>query len=103
MKYLRVAMPDGSKWDVPVSVIAWDRANYYAESVKNTLSFAEALKETNELFDADSYEIEDWAANNMNWDKDRFHAEEVEPTSLTDYQEGWVNGEKEIVEKGGSR
>ncbi len=30
MKYLRVNMPDGSKWDVPVSVIAQNRAAEYA-------------------------------------------------------------------------
>ena len=98
MKYLRITMPDGSRWDVPVNAIAWNRANYYASSAKSTLSFAEAMKETNELFDAYSYEIEDWAANNMDWDKDKLHAEEVEPASAVEYQEGWVNGEKEIIE-----
>lgn len=28
-KYLRVTMPDGSKWDLPAEVIARNRADYY--------------------------------------------------------------------------
>lgn len=48
-KYLRITMPDGSKWDVPCDVIARNRIESEAEEV--------------------------------------------------DYQEGWVNGEKEIVVK----
>jgi len=28
MKYLRITMPDGSKWDVPARIIAKDRATY---------------------------------------------------------------------------
>jgi len=106
LKYLRVEMPDGSKWDVPASVVADNRAKYYAEHDTGKTSGTEYQKVYKEEYenlmgdDADDYDIEDWAANNMNWSDVKKKAkkapnEEQEPI---DYQEGWVNGEKEIVE-----
>ena len=51
MKVLRVTMPDGSRWDVPCSVIAKNRAEYYAntgddyqEEYDYTMSFDFNLK-----------------------------------------------------------
>lgn len=97
MKYLRVEMEDGSSYDIPVSVIAKNRAEYYMDEFNNDLQ--KSLDEdTNPLFESDSYEIEDWAANNMNWDEVESIAVKVSSGSV-DFQEGWVNGEKEIIEK----
>lgn len=97
MKYLRVNMPDYSKWDVPVSVIAQNRAECYANEFDGDVQ--KSLDEdTMPLFDADHYEIEDWAANNMNWsDVERVATMAVQPE--IDFQEGWVNGGKEVIEK----
>lgn len=98
MKYLRVEMPNGAKYDVPVSVIATDRANYFKSEYNG--DFQKSLEEdTIPLFNSDDYEIEDWAANNMNWKEVEKSAVLVFQPPGCDFQEGWVNGEKEIVER----
>jgi hypothetical protein len=95
MKVLRVNMPDGSKWDVPVSVIAQNRAEYYASEFGGDVQ--KSLDEdTMPLFAADHYEVEDWAANNMNW-SDVERVATLAVAGETDYQEGWVNGGKSVV------
>jgi hypothetical protein len=99
MKYLRVTMSDGSRWDVPVEVIARSRATYYASEFGGDAE--KSLKEdTLPLFEEDSYEIEDWAASNMNWSDVAEVARRAPdvPKPEVDYQEGWLNGDKEIVE-----
>jgi len=50
----------------------------------------------------DDYEIKDWASSNMNWDDVQSIAKKADlPCDIPeiDYQEGWVNGNKEIIEK----
>ena len=93
-KYLRVTMPDGSKWDVPVMLIVHNRAKLYAETDPETSFDKEVEYALN-----DEYEIEDWAANNMNWEDVVLQAQIVEEARGVDYQEGWINGDQEIVEK----
>lgn len=83
MIYLRVTMPDNSKWDVPITVIVDHRAKYFGE---------------NDPKISDKYEIMGWAANNMNWQDVVLQAQEV-IKSKVDYQEGLKNGEMEIIEK----
>lgn len=93
-KYLRVTMPDDSKWDVPVLLIAQHRARqlvkFYLES-----SFDEAVKFALE----DEKEIIDWVANNMSWADVVLQAQIVNEGGKVNYQEGWVNGKKEIIKK----
>ena len=49
-------MPDGSKWDVPISVIAEHRADYYRNEFDGSLE--RSLKEdTIPLFEDDEFEI----------------------------------------------
>lgn len=95
-KHLQIEMPDGSKWAIPVDVIAMNRAAYYAKndgvSIENSLN-----NDTLPLFESDDFEIEDWAANNMNW-SDVEHLAVCISKSETDYEEGWCNGDKEIIE-----
>lgn len=92
MKYLRVTMPDGSRWDVPAGLIAANRAAYYADQGDN-------YEEEYDYTMSDDYQLTDWAANNMNWSDVQHVAVEVaREGDAVDYQEGWVNGEKEIVE-----
>ena len=88
-------MPDGSRWAIPVSVIAENRANYYKNEFDD--NFQRSMEEdTAQLFQESSYEISDWAANNMNWSEVVKHAKKLEDGDGVDYQEGWVNGEHEI-------
>lgn len=98
-KYLRVTMPDGSKWDVPIKVIAESRARYYAKA--DGVSYEESYeKDTISLFEEDAYNIEDWAANNMNWEDVKALAVRAsDAEDDVDFQEGWINGEKEVVER----
>jgi hypothetical protein len=94
-KYLRVTMPNGQKYDIPAKVIANNRATYYADK--------EGKGKYQEEYDFtlnDKFELQDWAANNMNWEDVEDLAELVkENKQKVDFQEGWINGEKEIIEK----
>jgi len=69
MKYLRTTMPDASQWDVPAELIAKSRAAYYAqldsERGEGSYDAIYALELDYTLAAPD--ELEDWAANNMNW------------------------------------
>lgn len=94
---LEITMPDGSRWRVPVDIIARNRAEHYAHEfggdVDRTLQ-----EDTIPLFESDDYEIKDWAANNMNWSDVQALATCVaEAPTQKNYQEGWVNGEKRVV------
>jgi len=94
-KYI-VEMEDGSKWAVPIEAIALNRAKKYADEFGNNT--ARSLEEdTWPLFEDDSYEIHDWASNNMNWEEVEGKAARVADGGSIDYQEGWVHGEWEIA------
>jgi hypothetical protein len=100
-KYLRVTMPDGSKWDVPASLIAHNRARYY-QGKKDLETIDMAEREYQVEYDyamTHDHELEEWAASDMNWSDVEHRAMKVSDGELPDYQEGWVNGEKEIVER----
>ncbi|NBF24597.1 hypothetical protein [Enterobacter hormaechei] len=95
-KFMNVTMPDNSVWQIPTEVIAQHHAEYYAN--KNGITVEECLeRKTLPLFNSDSYEIEDWAANNMNWSDVQPHATMISPGEV-DYDDGWANGEKDFVE-----
>lgn len=81
----RVKMSDGSVWEIPVERIIINRASYYN-------SKGEAPE-----FEIDEDEIEDWARGNMDWDDVKFFARLVSPPDDVDFQDGWVNGEIEII------
>lgn len=98
-KFLKVTMPDRSKWKIPVRVIAEHRARYYAEKGVFS-SLLESLKQdTLPLFEDDECEIEDWSENNMCWTDVEKYAEKIKDEGLSaeDLEEGWRNGSKEIV------
>lgn len=89
-----VTMENGQKWAISVERIAFNRAHYYEKN--DGISFDESLKnDTIPLFESDDYEIKDWAQNNMNWSDVEKYAKLVDEGEC-DFQEGWVNGEKEI-------
>lgn len=94
---LRVTMPDGSLWDVPVAVIARHRAENYADEFGGDVERSLA-EDTIPLF-ADDYEIRDWAGNNMYWSDVAEHAERapVEPEPY-DPEEGWLSGDAVVLE-----
>jgi hypothetical protein len=93
-KYMTIEMPDKSVWQVPVAVIASNRAEAYKHEFGGDV-FRSLNEDTIPLFKDDEYAIEDWAANNMNWRDVAKHAVMVSGGDV-DYQEGWVNGEKDF-------
>lgn len=102
-KALRITMPDGSKWDVPLEIIARSRAAHYASEFGDDVQRSLA-EDTRPLFEEDPDEAIDWAINEMNWRDVADHAtQSVPPPPLTDRdkQTGWMTGDKEIVELGG--
>lgn len=94
---LRVEMEDGSLWDVPVSVIANNRASNYAGEFGGDV-VQSLVEDTLPLFADDEYEIKEWAANNMNWDDVKHAAVCVDTIHVEpDYQDGWINGPKKVI------
>jgi hypothetical protein len=86
-------MPDGSRWGVPVEFIALNRAKNYADEFGGNTALS-LEEDTWPLFEADDYEVEDWAANNMNWEDVSEHAIRLpSDEDEVDCQEGWTNGE----------
>jgi hypothetical protein len=101
-KFLRIEMEDGSKWDVPARIIADNRARYYVEydskQPDNEMTKEEIYNVTFTDTMNDDSEIYDWAANNMNWSDVEIYAVKV-LTKEVNFEEGWRNGEKEVIEK----
>jgi len=95
---LRVTMPDGSRWDVPIEVIARSRAENYAREFGGDVERSLA-EDTLPLFAEHPYEIIDWATGNMNWSDVAAVATRAPdaPRPRFDWEDGWMNGEKEIV------
>ena len=92
-----VTMPDGSRWGVPVAIIARDRATHYASEFGGDVERSLA-EDSVPLFEESEFEIIDWAANNMNWSDVAPHAVRMAESEPADYQEGWVNGDKQLVD-----
>jgi hypothetical protein len=95
-----VEMPSRNKWMINVGFIANHRAEYFAKEfdgdVKKSL-----LEDTLPIFEADEYEIEDWAKNNLDWDDVKSSAllvKNVNKDDTEDLKEGWMNGDVEIME-----
>ena len=102
MKYIRVTMPDLSKWDISASFIAENRARYYAG--KGAIPFElwnKTFQKEYKITMEDDYELKDWLSSNMNWDDVKRVARKISEIELADedLQEGIINGEKEIIEK----
>lgn len=96
-KHIFINMPDGLTYAVPVELVARNRAEYYACKEYNGDVAKSLIEDTLPLFSDDSYEILDWAKNNMNWDDVEKDAIVVKrKTSKDEFQECWINGEHEI-------
>lgn len=97
MKMLTVEQKDGSVWGVPVDVIARDRAKHYASEFDGDVERSLA-EDTLPLFADEPYEVQDWAANNMNWCDVAAHARKLKDAPPPDFQDAWMSGEKSVVE-----
>ena len=95
-KYMTVEMPDGSKWGVPVMMIAENRATRYASEFGGSIERSLA-EDTIPLFEASDYEIIDWAGNNMNWADFDGHQYKIAEAPKPDFQEAWMSGPKDLL------
>lgn len=89
-----IEMPDSSERAIPVTLIAMHRASHYADEFNGDLTKS-IDEDTRPCFEADDYEIRDWASNNMDW-------EDVKEWSIlvsegnVDFGKGWINGEYRV-------
>lgn len=104
-KFILVTMPDGSIWKVRAETVIVNRAKYYAEqdSERGRGTYEEIFDTEYRIGRADNVEILDWAANNMNWSDVAYGAVKLpqpeKQMTPEEFEEGWVNGEKRIVEE----
>jgi len=91
--YLKVIFSNGDTFEIQGSVIARNRAEYYAKEDPDTTYQLEY-----EFTLHDDYELEDWAKNNMNWEDVEYFAKKV-PSQIIDYNDEWTNCENEIINK----
>lgn len=67
--FIHVKFENGLTYQVPTSIIVQDRAACYHERDKDEFpTIEDAIKDSEELFAGDAFQIEDWARNNMNWE-----------------------------------
>lgn len=88
-KYMTIELPDGSKWGVPVAMIARHRAGYYAYEFGGDVERSLA-EDTIPLFESDDYEIQDWAVNNMLWSDFDGHQVQLECAPSPDFERAWI-------------
>lgn len=97
MKMLCVTQQDGSKWAVPVMIIAANRAKHYAhefgDSIQRSLD-----EDTLPFFESDIDAIEDWAVNQMNWSDFDGHQVKIKDADQPDFQEAWMSGDKDVID-----
>jgi hypothetical protein len=90
-----VTMEDQSQWAVPVKVIAMNRAAYYAERDFEGNLDRSLQEDTLPLFEANEYEIENWAKNNMSWSDVVDFATQIKAPEI-DFEDGWLNGSASV-------
>ena len=96
-KYMTIKMPDGSTWAVPTKIIARNRSEYFAKEYGGDVEQC-LLKDTIPLFDSDEHEIEDWAANNMDWEDFGDEKIKIADAEKVDFDAGLINGDKAFVD-----
>lgn len=86
MKKMQITFPNTEIWEIPVNVIAENRANYYAEFDGFKKGSLEWQNEVDEFID-DEFELIDWATNNMLWESELHpYASRVESFDDYDYE-----------------
>lgn len=98
-RYLHVEMPDRSVWSVPVWIIVLDRASFDMKRREHGDIVRIIEEDVIPQFRESIFDLKDWASNNMNWEDVEDYACQVQSyEEPVDYQEGWVNGEKSLIE-----
>lgn len=89
-KKLQITFEDGSIWLVDIDTIIMHRAEAFIEEFN---SIDESIDDTIEYFSSDTYTINDWALDNMQWyELQAVQEKEADPTN---YSVMWNRGETE--------
>lgn len=97
-------MPHGL-FDIPASVIAEDRAKYYAklDSERGEGLYGDIYRKELEYTLDDNSELLDWAANNIDWKDVEQHAspviEQIKPPTREEIYQAWTNAKKKVISK----
>lgn len=102
-KRIEIEMPDGSVWQVPLDAVARHRAAHYVAQGEFPDLETSLREDTAPLFLDEAFEAIDWAANNMDWADVAGVAVQVKAPPPADFQEGWLNGDKRVVDAGEGR
>lgn len=89
---LRITMPDGSKWDVAVHMVAYMVANKYCNSKFEMENYFDKLYADPKLL------VEE--ASKLSWHTIERFAKMVDGLDYDDFQTGLTSGKKEIVPGG---
>jgi hypothetical protein len=98
-KFLQFTMGDGSVWEMQAEEIAKRRADYYAtrDHEQEGLDYQKVYEEEYAYTLSDSYELTDWACNNMDWSEIKELSVVVQPPRDIDYEAEWAFAQREIV------
>jgi hypothetical protein len=88
-KYLTLALPDGSVYGLPVSVVAENRAAFYAGPKFNGDMARSLAEDTLPLFEADPYCAKSWARENMDFDEVAPHLVCIRERAPSDLRTAW--------------
>lgn len=96
---LIVEFSDGKLFKIPARFIAEDRARYYAKHDTGQTEgeeFEKEFKAEVEFALRESFEIIDWAANNMDWSDVVSEAVLIGQKETPSYEQQWTNAEKYV-------
>lgn len=97
-KVVLVKFSNGQTFEIPAEVIAENRTGYYASLygfLRDSVKWNEEFKLSLSM---DSYEMTDWAANNMDWKDVSRYAKLIAEKSI-DYEKEWTNSEMKVEER----
>jgi hypothetical protein len=97
---IEVEFSDGRVFHIRASVIAEDRARYYAnhDHPGGGTDWLETFENEVDYALSDDSELLDWAHNNTNWEDVAMHAIEVTTQPLPPNREAeWPNAKKQVI------
>ena len=86
-EYVYLTMPDYSEWRLQVSVILDNYIKYLVEY--DDMSEEDARETATQLFEDDSYEINDWLLNNMDWSEFNQDLVQISEPKKPNYENNW--------------
>lgn len=89
LKNYVVTMADGSRYSIPLRIIATDRARALSENGGCSGNFSEALSDSFKLFESNPKKLKDWIYDNITWTEIKHYATKLRDPDPVDYEESW--------------